>query len=88
MNGLLWVNLVAFLVVTAYAISLFVYVVKTRISYIKLGKEAEFDHQVKERLKRIWIMVFGQKKLLKDKKSGIIHVCVLLWISSRSVWCD
>lgn len=74
MNGLLWVNLVAFLVVTAYAISLFVYVVKTRIQYIKLGKKAEFDNNVKERLKKIWIMVFGQKKLLKDKKSGAIHV--------------
>lgn len=74
MNGLLWVNLVAFLAVTAYAVSLFVYVVRTRILYIKLGKEAEFDHRVKERLEKIWIMVFGQKKLLKDKKSGMIHV--------------
>ncbi|WP_066367472.1 4Fe-4S dicluster domain-containing protein [Neobacillus fumarioli] len=74
MNGLLWVNLVAFLFVTAYAISLFVYVVKTRIQYIKLGKKAEFDNNVKQRLKKIWIMVFGQKKLLKDKKSGAIHV--------------
>lgn len=74
MNGLLWVNLVAFLAVTAYALSLFVYVVKTRISYIKLGKAVEFDHRVKERLEKIWVNVFGQKKLFKDKKSGIIHV--------------
>ncbi|MEH7106228.1 MULTISPECIES: (Fe-S)-binding protein [Bacillaceae] len=74
MNGLLWVNLIAFLAVTAYAISLFVYVVKTRIQYIKLGKKVEFDNNVKERLQKIWVNVFGQKKLLKDKKSGIIHV--------------
>src|SRR4051812_12898608 len=74
LNGLLWVNLIAFLVVTAYAISLFVYVVKTRIAFIKLGKKVEFDNNVKERLQKIWINVFGQKKLLKDKKSGIIHV--------------
>ena len=74
MNGLLWVNLIAFLVVTAYAISLFVYVVKTRIEFIKLGKKVEFDNNVKERLQKIWINVFGQKKLLKDKKSGAIHV--------------
>lgn len=74
MNGLLWINLIAFLLVTAYAISLFVYVVKTRIEYIKLGKKVEFDGKVKERLEKIWINVFGQKKLLKDKKSGIIHV--------------
>ncbi|MCL6570137.1 MAG: 4Fe-4S dicluster domain-containing protein [Bacillus sp. (in: Bacteria)] len=74
MNGLLWVNLIAFLFVTAYAVSLFVYVVKTRIEFIKLGKKVEFDSNVKERLQKIWVNVFGQKKLLKDKKSGIIHV--------------
>lgn len=74
LNGLLWVNLIAFLAVTAYAISLFVYVVKTRIEFIKLGKKVEFDHNVKERLQKIWVNVFGQKKLLKDKKSGAIHV--------------
>jgi Fe-S oxidoreductase len=74
MNGLLWVNLIAFLVVTAYAISLFVYVVKVRIKFIKLGKKVEFDNDVKARLQKIWVNVFGQKKLLKDKKSGAIHV--------------
>ncbi|EKN64887.1 Fe-S oxidoreductase [Neobacillus bataviensis LMG 21833] len=74
MNGLLWVNLIAFLAVTAYAVSLFVYVVKTRIQFIKLGKKTDFDNNVKERLGKIWVMVFGQKKLLKDKKSGAIHV--------------
>lgn len=74
MNGLLWLNLIAFLAVTAYAISLFVYVVKTRIQFIKLGKKVEFDNNVKERLQKIWVNVFGQKKLLKDKKSGAIHV--------------
>ena len=74
MNGLLWVNLIAFLSVTAYAISLFVYVVKTRIEFIKLGKKVEFDNNVKERMQKIWVNVFGQKKLLKDKKSGIMHV--------------
>jgi Fe-S oxidoreductase len=74
MNGLLWVNLIAFLAVTAYAISLFVYVIKTRIAFIKLGKKVEFDNNVKERMQKIWVNVFGQKKLLKDKKSGIMHV--------------
>jgi Fe-S oxidoreductase len=74
MNGLLWVNLIAFLAVTAYAVSLFVYVVKTRIEFIKLGKKVEFDNNVKERMQKIWVNVFGQKKLLKDKKSGIMHV--------------
>ncbi|PKR84717.1 4Fe-4S dicluster domain-containing protein [Heyndrickxia camelliae] len=74
MSWLLWVNWIVFLFVTVYAISLFVYVVKTRIQYIKLGKKVEFDKRMKERFRKIWINVFGQKKLLKDKKSGIIHV--------------
>ncbi|MCR2821342.1 4Fe-4S dicluster domain-containing protein [Lederbergia panacisoli] len=74
MEILFWINWLAFLLVTAYAISLFVYVVRTRITYIKLGKKAEFDNNVKVRLSNIWTNVFGQKKLLKDKKSGLIHV--------------
>ncbi len=74
MNGLLWINLIAFLLVTAYAVSLFVYVVKTRIEYIKLGKKSEFDDDIKDRWRRILVHVFGQKRLLKDKKSGAIHV--------------
>jgi Fe-S oxidoreductase len=71
---LLWVNIIAFLFVTAYALSLFIYVVRTRFEFIKLGKKVEFDNRVKERLEKVWVNVFGQKKLLKDKKSGIIHV--------------
>jgi Fe-S oxidoreductase len=74
MNGLLWVNLIAAILVIIYALYLFVYVVKTRIKYIKLGKKTEFDHRAKERLNNIWVYVFGQKKLLKDKKSGFYHV--------------
>ncbi|WP_108668821.1 (Fe-S)-binding protein [Peribacillus acanthi] len=74
MEGLLWVNLLAFLLVTAYAVYMFVYLIRTRIEYIKMGKKVEFDNRVKERLELVWVNVFGQKKLLKDKKSGIIHV--------------
>ncbi|MBZ5749152.1 (Fe-S)-binding protein [Metabacillus rhizolycopersici] len=74
MNALLWLNLLAFSTVTAYSIHLFVYLIRTRMAYIKLGKKVQFDSEVKERLRKIWVNVFGQKKLLKDKKSGIIHV--------------
>ncbi|MFC4321865.1 heterodisulfide reductase-related iron-sulfur binding cluster [Litchfieldia salsa] len=71
---LLLINFIAFGIVTAYAIYLFIYLINTRTQYIKLGKKVEFDGKVKERLQKVWINVFGQKKLLKDKKSGIIHV--------------
>ncbi|MGA9287548.1 MAG: hypothetical protein WBV93_04275, partial [Anaerobacillus sp.] len=74
MDVLLIANWIAFILVTAYAFFLFGYVVKTRYEYIKLGKKAEFDHSMKERLEAILVKVFGQKKLLKDKKSGTIHV--------------
>src|SRR5690625_3903243 len=74
MNTFLWMNILAFIVIAFYAIYLFAKVVATRVSYIKLGKRSEFDGEIKERLDRIWVIVFGQSKLLKDKKSGIIHV--------------
>ncbi|MEC1477866.1 (Fe-S)-binding protein [Bacillus haynesii] len=74
MNVLLWLNFIAFLGVTAYAVYLFVYLIRTRISYIRLGQKEDFDKRTKERLQKIWENVFGQKKLLKEKKSGIIHV--------------
>lgn len=68
------INWIAFLVVTIYAIYLFARVIATRISYIKLGRKSEFDGEIKLRLKRVGKIVFGQSKLLKDKKSGTIHV--------------
>ncbi|MDF0726647.1 (Fe-S)-binding protein [Cytobacillus sp. S13-E01] len=74
MGTLLVINLIAFLTVTAYAVYLFIYLIKTRMEYIKLGKKVEFDRKFKERLDKVWVNVFGQKKLLKDKKSGAIHV--------------
>lgn len=74
MNILLTMNFIAFSSVTLYAIYLFVYLIRTRVAYIKLGQKVEFDKQVKIRWQKIWVNVFGQKKLLKDKKSGMIHV--------------
>ncbi|MEK5271533.1 heterodisulfide reductase-related iron-sulfur binding cluster [Aeribacillus sp. FSL K6-8394] len=74
MNTLLWINFFAFLLVTVYAVYLFIYLIQTRIAYIKLGKKEKFDGKVKERFERIWVNVFGQKKLLKDKKMGWVHV--------------
>lgn len=74
MNVWLFFNWLAFAAVTAYAVYLFVYVIQTRAAYIKLGRKTEFDGKVKERWQNVKENVFGQKKLLKDKKSGIIHV--------------
>src|SRR5699024_5517686 len=74
MNGLLLINLLAFIAVTAYAIYLFAKVVATRVAYIRLGKKQEYDWNMKEQINNVIKIVFGQSKLLKDKKSGTIHV--------------
>ena len=74
MGPLLIANWVLFLAVTAYALALFTYLLKTRTQFIKLGRKEEFDKNVSRRLEAVWVNVFGQKKLLKDKKSGSIHV--------------
>lgn len=74
MNSLLVINWIATIVVIAYAVYLFAYLVKSRIEFIKLGKKPEFLLTTKERINNILVYVFGQKKLLKDTKSGIIHV--------------
>ena len=74
MNALLIANWVLFLVVVAYALALFTHLITTRVQFVKLGRKEEFDSNVSRRLQAVWVNVFGQKKLLKDKKSGIIHV--------------
>ncbi|MDP4104886.1 MAG: (Fe-S)-binding protein [Bacillota bacterium] len=74
MNILQVLNILLFLLVTGYAIYVFAELVKTRVRYIKLGKKAEFNKTVQERIDALLVYVFGQKKLLKDKKSGAIHV--------------
>ncbi|RSL30467.1 (Fe-S)-binding protein [Salibacterium salarium] len=74
METFVMINWAAFLMVTGYAVFLFARLVYTRYTYIRLGKKAEFDQTAKERWKAVKTNVFGQKKLLKDKKSGLIHV--------------
>ena len=67
-------NLLAFLAVAGYAVYLFVNLVYTRYLFIKLGKKAEFEPNLKERFNLILINGFGQSKLFKDKKSGLMHL--------------
>ncbi|MDM5246356.1 MULTISPECIES: heterodisulfide reductase-related iron-sulfur binding cluster [unclassified Lysinibacillus] len=74
MSPLLIANIVLTVVVVLYAVGLFFYLLKTRYKYVQLGKKVEFDESVKERIRYIMVNVFGQNKLLKDPKSGLIHV--------------
>src|SRR5690625_2136490 len=74
MNTFLLINWIAFIIVTGYAIYLFVRAVSTRVAYIKLGKKSDYDVAMKKRINRIMTIVFGHEKLFKDKKSGFIHL--------------
>ena len=64
MNGLLWINLIATLLVIAYAVSLFTYLLKTRTAYVKLGKKVEFDNRVKERIEKYLGKCFWTKEAI------------------------
>ncbi|MGI6126582.1 MAG: hypothetical protein ACOYEF_06405, partial [Planifilum sp.] len=68
------INLIALLVIAGYAIYLFAHVVYSRYTFIRLGKPANLKKDLQSRLNEVWVNVFGQRKLLKDKKSGIMHV--------------
>jgi Fe-S oxidoreductase len=67
-------NLLAFLAVAGYAIYLFINLVYTRYLFIKLGKKAVFEPNLKERINLVLINGLGQKKLFKDRKSGVMHL--------------
>jgi hypothetical protein len=67
-------NLLAFLALSGYAVYLFVQVVYTRYLFVKLGKKAEFEPNLKERINAVFVNGFGQRKLFKDKKSGYMHL--------------
>lgn len=71
-----------FLGVTGLALYLLMKVLYTRYLYIRLGKPASAPLYSKERLINFLGEVFGQKKLLKDRKSGWMHIVIFFMGSS------
>jgi Fe-S oxidoreductase len=67
-------NFLAFLLVTGYAIYIFASVVYARICFIKLGKKSNLREDMRQRVHEVLVNVFGQRKLFKDRKSGVMHV--------------
>lgn len=74
MELLSFINLILFIAVTGYLVYLIIHVIYTRFMFIKLGKPVDFRKETKARLQKILIEVFGQKKILMDKRSGLMHV--------------
>lgn len=70
------VNLLLFLAVTGYGVFLFYKAVYHRYLYMKLGQPADFKRRSEGRMSEFLSQVFGQKKLLKDPKSGIMHIVI------------
>jgi len=67
------INFIAFLLVAALAVYMFVTVVYSRYLFIRLGKKAPYEPALKERLASLLVNGFGQRKLFKDFKSGLMH---------------
>ncbi|WP_456288915.1 heterodisulfide reductase-related iron-sulfur binding cluster [Paenibacillus sp. AK002] len=70
------INALLFVLITGWAVHMFATVVYRRYLYIRLGKPANLKKDLKERLSQFAIQVFGQSKLFKDRKSGIMHFIV------------
>ncbi|SDK41354.1 hypothetical protein SAMN04487909_1541, partial [Aneurinibacillus migulanus] len=68
------INLIVFFAVVGYAVYLFAHLVYSRVTYIKLGRAADLKEDATRTLNAFWVNVFGQKKLMKDSKSGVMHI--------------
>lgn len=68
------INLIAFFLVLAYGLYLAGHVVYSRYLFIKLGKKPDVKNDFGVRINLMLDNVIFHKKLLKDKKSGIMHV--------------
>lgn len=70
------INALLFALITGWAVYMFATVVYRRYLYIRLGRSVDLEKEMKERLSQFFIQVFGQSKLFKDRKSGIMHFII------------
>lgn len=71
-----FVNALLFIAVAGYGILQFGKAVYRRYSYLRLGQPFDFKRPSRDRLGVFLAEVFGQRKLLKDWKSGVMHLVV------------
>ncbi|HUC93321.1 MAG TPA: heterodisulfide reductase-related iron-sulfur binding cluster [Paenibacillus sp.] len=71
-----WLHALLFLAVVGYALSLFCRAVYHRCLYMMLGQPADKPFDWKMRTRELVAQAFGHTKLLKDRKSGIMHLVI------------
>lgn len=62
--------------VSAYGVYAFIYSIYIRYRFMSLGKDTGEFKDWKERLRVTFRQVFGHSKILKDRKSGIMHLFI------------
>lgn len=50
--------------------------VSHRYAYIKLGRPVQLEKEIRQRFRAVAGEVFGQTKLLNDRKSGLMHIII------------
>jgi Fe-S oxidoreductase/nitrate reductase gamma subunit len=72
-----WIHVVLFLILVFTGVYWFVSAVRRRYEYVKLGQPGGFPESPADgRIAEFVSQVFGQRKLLKDWKSGLMHVVI------------
>ncbi|MFC4776903.1 heterodisulfide reductase-related iron-sulfur binding cluster [Paenibacillus sp. GCM10023252] len=71
-----WLLYGAFVLVIGYALWLFYQAVYHRYLYMKLGRPAEKPLDIRQRLSELAAQGLGHSKLLKDRRSGIMHLII------------
>jgi Fe-S oxidoreductase len=69
-----YAQLAAFLLVTGYALYLFGHVVASRIRFIRLGRPSDLPAAPAVRWRRLAAGMLGHRTLLKDARSGLMHL--------------
>lgn len=71
-----WIHYLLFVLVVGYALFLFYQAVYHRYLYIKLGQPPVRPFDWKMRVSELVFQVLGHRKLMKDRKSGMMHLII------------
>lgn len=67
---------IIFIIVFISAIGFFLYTMRKMISYILVAQSDNRSDNIGQRLKNVFVIAFGQSKLLRDPAAGILHFLI------------